>query len=258
MKQASSFTQRRPVTAIFLTSIAIVLLLAASGTVLYLLNGGPSKGWSAQFQPVAVGFPFVAIWLTIQIFRSNLQSLLSLETLPSLQGTAKWLFLPPAISLVVQAFEVAPDLSVGLTRIILSACLALLVGYVEEGIYRGLFMHWLMPRGLQVAVWGSTLVFALTHAVNALGAQTISLTLLQICFAGIFGYVAAQLRVATSTLVPLICWHAMFDMIGFLGEKENIHFLVLNCMFLAAYGGYLSYRNKGEIPPFLEHAKSRG
>lgn len=245
---APGFGQRRPFLAIALTTLALLVMLAAAGTAVFVATGGQNQGWHTQLLPVALVFPPVALWVALRLARADLRALLSLRSLAPFAGPGALLLAVPLLALLVQALEVAPRLDVGSARLLSCIALAVLVGFVEEGLYRGVFMHWLAPRGLRTAIWVSTAVFALTHAANAFGVQSLGATVLQIAFAAVFGYVAASLRVATGALLPLMVWHALFDILGFLGTREDNLLLAVNCVMLAGFGAWMAVQRHRRAP----------
>nr|WP_281255843.1 CPBP family intramembrane glutamic endopeptidase [Deinococcus hopiensis] len=116
------------------------------------------------------------------------------------------------------------------------------IGFVEEGLYRGLFIKWLLPKGFWTAVLISTVLFSVTHGLNMLGGQIAAQTLLQVGFAFLFGVVAALLRFQVGSLVPLMLWHSVYDTVCFLGGQEHLTAVAVSCLILLLYASWLSAR----------------
>jgi uncharacterized protein len=93
---------------------------------------------------------------------------------------------------------------------------ALLVGFAEETIFRGLILRALLKSGIWRATLISGVVFGLMHSLNVLAGSNPLSVGLQICYAAAigFGFSAAVLR--TGLLWPLIITHALQDFLAFI------------------------------------------
>jgi membrane protease YdiL (CAAX protease family) len=99
----------------------------------------------------------------------------------------------------------------------LSAIGLLFIGYVatavfEEGLYRGVALGLLRPRGVWPAVLVSSLLFGLGHLSNLALRGVSALILLQAFGAALQGVGLAALRLRTNTIWPLIGIHAIHDL----------------------------------------------
>jgi hypothetical protein len=92
--------------------------------------------------------------------------------------------------------------------------MTLVIGFAEETLFRGVIFEALRIRGSVVAVVGSSLLFAATHALNALGGDPIHV-MVQIATALGVGVAFGALRIRMGTIVPLILVHAAIDFVGF-------------------------------------------
>lgn len=241
--QPRGFGERHPYWAIVLTTLVLAVLLGAAGTALYLMGSQPgTAGIVRQVQPVMLVYPFFAIWLAVMFFARQQWRAVSPRPLPQFKAAQWSLFLVPLLVVIINLFSQHPALPQSMGHLVSLIALAGLVGFVEEGLYRGLFMKWLLPRGVMTAVLVSSVAFALTHALNLLGGQSLTTTALQIVFSLLFGVVAALLRLRAGSLLPLMLWHAAFDLVSFLGtaKHENLGLLALNIAVLAVYAGWLT------------------
>ncbi|MDO9695151.1 MAG: CPBP family intramembrane metalloprotease [Candidatus Latescibacteria bacterium] len=138
-----------------------------------------------------------------------------------------WLvFLPlaviPALMLVFSEFGPATA-----GRLLFLAAVALMTGFAEEVVFRGVAVHALLPGGVLRAALLSSVIFGLLHLANlAAGAEPVA-TGLQVVFAGLFGFAAAAPRLVTGTLWPLVAIHALQDFLAFwsaggLAEKATL------------------------------------
>lgn len=253
--QTPGYGERHPYWAIVLTTLVLAVLLGAAGTALYLLGSqSGAAGVVQQVQPVMLVYPFFALWLAVMFFARRQWRAVSPQR-PSEFRAARWsLFLVPLLVVIINLFSQHPALPQSVTHLISLIALAGLVGFVEEGLYRGLFMKWLLPRGVVTAVLVSSVAFALTHALNLMGGQSVNATALQIVFALLFGTVAALLRLRAGSLLPLMLWHAAFDLVSFLGtaKHENLGLLALNIVVLGVYAGWLAVGNTRKASPLIK------
>lgn len=252
--QTPGFGERHPYWAIVLTTLVLAVMLGAAGTALYLMGSQPgAAGVVQQVQPVTLVYPFFALWLAVMFFARRQWRMVSPQHLGGFK-LARWsLFFIPLLVVVINLFSQHPALPQSVTHLISLIALAGLVGFVEEGLYRGLFMKWLLPRGVVTAVLVSSVAFALTHALNLLGGQSVSATALQIVFSLLFGGVAALLRLRAGSLLPLMLWHAAFDLVSFLGtaKHENLGLLALNIAVLTVYAGWLAVGYARKASPLV-------
>ncbi|MFD1270683.1 CPBP family intramembrane glutamic endopeptidase [Paenibacillus motobuensis] len=98
------------------------------------------------------------------------------------------------------------------------ALFTVVVGFNEELYFRGLSFSFLLGKGRKQAVIGSSLIFGVLHAANALsGTQPVEV-LLQIAFAFLAGLVFALLVSITRSLWIGIVWHVVHNFISFSTE----------------------------------------
>jgi len=88
----------------------------------------------------------------------------------------------------------------------------LLLGFVEEGIFRGVLFYGLRSHFTPLAsVFTSALIFGLFHFVNIFTGAEVLTTLYQVIHAFAMGFLYASLRLKLGALWPLIILHAMWD-----------------------------------------------
>lgn len=111
------------------------------------------------------------------------------------------------------------------------------VGLFEEGIFRGILFQYLKQINLRTAIWGSAVLFGLGHAANLLSGKSLTLTVAQILFAFLFGFVAAEIVALTNSLQWLILWHAVHNIVdqmtsGYLAVAFQMTLLSIQCFIL--------------------------
>ncbi|KIL13616.1 CPBP family intramembrane glutamic endopeptidase [Bacillus pumilus] len=103
------------------------------------------------------------------------------------------------------------------------------VALFEEGIFRGILFQYLKQINLNTAIWSSAVLFGLGHAANLLSGKSLTLTVAQIIFAFLFGFVAAEIVALTNSLQWVIIWHTMHNIVD---QMTNGHTPVELQMFL--------------------------
>ena len=94
----------------------------------------------------------------------------------------------------------------------------LLVGYVEELLFRGfLFKALLKSNRPAVAIVISALTFGMGHIVNLFAGQASFETAVQMLFAVAWGFVLTMVFYRCGSLLPCILAHAMIDAFSLLG-----------------------------------------
>ncbi len=100
------------------------------------------------------------------------------------------------------------------------AALTVAVAVNEEVWFRGVVLAILRGRDARTAIIGSAALFGILHLANLASGQDLGASLLQLVFAVLFGFVAAELVVLTGSLWPSIAWHAMWDFANYLGGNS--------------------------------------
>ena len=91
----------------------------------------------------------------------------------------------------------------------------LLVGYVEELLFRGfLFRALLKKDGVKPAIIISAVTFGIGHIVNLLAGMATAENLLMIVFAVAWGFVFTVAYYKSGSLLPCILAHAVVDVLS--------------------------------------------
>ncbi|MFN2220470.1 MAG: lysostaphin resistance A-like protein [Anaerolineae bacterium] len=91
-----------------------------------------------------------------------------------------------------------------------------MVGFVEEGIFRGLMLYALKPSSPWKAAVITALLFGLTHALNVLAGKSVLENVLQIVYAVAIGFAYAALVLRKGILWPLVLAHFAIDLVSFI------------------------------------------
>ncbi len=87
----------------------------------------------------------------------------------------------------------------------------LLVGFLEEVIFRGLLFKAMCPGGIRSAFIVSSLTFGIGHIVNLLNGAELLPTLLQVCYAVAIGFLFTLIFHKGGSLWPCILTHSIFN-----------------------------------------------
>ncbi len=87
----------------------------------------------------------------------------------------------------------------------------LLVGFLEEVIFRGLLFKAMYPDGIKSAFIVSSLTFGIGHIVNLLNGAELLPTLLQVCYAVAIGFLFTLIFYKGKSLWPCILTHSIFN-----------------------------------------------
>lgn len=138
-------------------------------------------------------------------------------------GRGILLCLLPALLIVGPELLALPLVVGNATALILivSLVLSLLVGFAEEGMFRGVILCSLLPRGIWPAVLLSSLCFASVHLTNLLGGASWGYIFNQLISTAGVGVLFAALRLRTGSLWPGILLHAAHDIVGMIVQGMN-------------------------------------
>lgn len=95
------------------------------------------------------------------------------------------------------------------------ALFALMVGFAEEGLQRGIALRAMVPSGLMRAALLSSLFFGIAHLINVWQGSSLPVIIVQIMYSILLGIGFAGARLYTGTIWPVIVVHALIDFTDF-------------------------------------------
>ena len=99
----------------------------------------------------------------------------------------------------------------------------MLVGYVEEMLFRGFLFRALLSKDKPaVAIVVSALTFGMGHIVNLFAGQATAETVIQIVFAVSWGFILTMVFYKSGSLIPCIVAHAMIDVFSLFGADNEL------------------------------------
>jgi membrane protease YdiL (CAAX protease family) len=128
-------------------------------------------------------------------------------------------------------------------RIGLFGIISLLVGFVEEGIFRGVMVRALYAKGIWTAAVVSSVLFGLAHSVNFVLGEDVQSVALQLVFTTtIYGFASAALFIYTGTIWPIVVIHFLVDFFSWLqaGTSLATTGVTFGDIFITVVGGVLA------------------
>ena len=121
----------------------------------------------------------------------------------------------------------------------------LLIGYVEEMLFRGFLFKAMLSNGKAVtAIVVSAVTFGVGHIVNLLSGQAGAETVLQILFAVSWGFILTMVFYRCGSLFPCIIAHAMIDAFSLYGADNEVMDRIYIGVTVAAAVLYCVYLGK--------------
>jgi uncharacterized protein len=201
------FAERHPLWFVALLELAVIVVYLLVGTAAHftgLSNDGVAATATTVLSVLAAGLLGALGWWRVVGFRraAKVRDLL-------------W-FLPLLLPVVLSLFVGLEFRSLLLTSELL--LIALLIGFSEETIFRGLMLNALKARGPWTAATLTSVLFGLSHSLNLLSGKSGTEILIQVAYALAIGFGFAAVALRTGLLWPLILIHALIDFTSFLGK----------------------------------------
>lgn len=125
----------------------------------------------------------------------------------------------------------------------------LLIGYVEEIIFRGFLFRALIPRdGIKAATIISSVTFGIGHIINLLAGQADIEAVATVFFAIAWGFIFTYVFYKSGSLVPGIIAHGLVDAFSKFAANSDSHAITtMDMLYIGAtiltaviYGAFLS------------------
>lgn len=201
----SRFIERHPYWSVALLEIVVVLVYLIAGTVAHFMKlsnlglyGVANLGLTVI---VAALLTWLGWWRRIGFRPAGSNADLLWFVVP---------FLPMLINFI-------PGLELtSLRHVLVVLAITLMVGFVEEAVFRGLMFKMLESRGVWRAVIVTSLLFGLTHALNVLTGKSLAEDAAQIFYAVAIGFAYAALVWRRGIIWPLVIAHFAIDFVNML------------------------------------------
>lgn len=182
--------------------------------------------------PVKGQFGYGSPWtlLALAAFAAGMTALVEKWKLKEKYGLAGWpkdmkrylYFIPMWVLATGNLWDGFAPSYQGLTLAIATLSM-LLVGYVEEMLFRGFLFKAMLENGkATVAIIVSALTFGIGHIVNLFAGQAGVETMLQILFAVSWGFILTMVFYRGGSLIPCVIAHAMIDAFSLYGADNAL------------------------------------
>jgi uncharacterized protein len=229
------FAERRPYTFVFILELVVILTYLLAGTINHFL--GRSNLWLYGMANLGLTVILAVTLTAMRWWRRTGMSA------PGRPGDL-WFY---AVPLVPMLINLIPGLQADSLLYVLGIlALTLMVAFVEEGVFRGLMLQALAPRGAWRAVLVTAFLFGLTHVMNLAAGKSPLEQAGQVIYAFAFGFGWAALVLRKGLLWPLVLAHFLIDFANLLQKPGFIFPTVWNLVIVfgmsglfIAYGFYL-------------------
>lgn len=166
----------------------------------------------------------------------------------------KYLFFIPVFILATGNLWDGFSLSYNGVELIFATLSMILVGFVEEMIFRGFLFKAMLGNGKTVvAIIVSAATFGIGHIVNLFAGQASFETIMQVIFAVSWGFIFTMVFYKSGSLLPCIIAHSMIDIFSLYGADneltDNIYIgvTILVAIVYCFYLGRLPNGNKNSL-----------
>lgn len=207
-----TFSARRPVLSVIIIELLLLIAMFAAGAYAQIKQLDYTS-------PVLIAFIPIALVLIVYLTIRRKWAALGFESIRNIPSR-NWIYYLPLV-LVLGINCMNGFKSTSSSTLLYFIGFTLLVGFVEETIYRGLILRTLLAKGVTTAVATSSILFAVTHILNALSGQSLFDTILQIVYALLVGLVLALLIIMNNNILPLITFHFIHNLIQFMSPDNS-------------------------------------
>lgn len=193
------------------------LVFALMWIVAYCVIMAPISG---QFTWLFAIAAFSAVIITFIRF-NHLEEKYGLNGFP--KDTKKYLYFIPMFVLATGNLWSGYSLAGDGTEIITASLSMILVGFVEEMLFRGFLFKALLGKGNDIsAIIVSGATFGIGHILNMFEGQAGPDTVMQIIFAISWGFILTMAFYKSGSLIPCIIAHAMIDTFSLYGTESAL------------------------------------
>lgn len=195
--------------------------------------------------PVKGEFGDESIWtlLALAVIAAGITAFVKINHLEEKYGLAEWpkntkkyLYFIPMWVLVTGNLwgGFAPAYSGA--ALVFAVLSMLLVGYVEELLFRGfLFKALASKNNIRVAIIISAVTFGIGHIVNLLSGQANPETVIQVFFAVAWGFIFTMVFYKSKSLIPCILAHGLVDVFSkFSADNAASEWICMGATIVAA------------------------
>ena len=197
------------------------VLFAVGWILVYCLVMMPVRGESGDESVwTLLALAGIAAGITIFVKLHHLEEKYGLAGWP--KNTKKYLFFIPMWVLATGNLWGGFALSYSGAAQVFAVLSMLLVGYVEEMLFRGfLFKALASKNDIRVAILVSAVTFGVGHIINLLTGQANLETVIQVFFAVAWGFIFTMVFYKSKSLIPCILAHGLVDVFSKFGAVSD-------------------------------------
>ena len=163
----------------------------------------------------------IAAWITLFIHKHHLKEKYGLDKYP--KDTKRYLFFIPVWILATGNLWGGLKLSYSGLSQVWAVLSMLLIGYIEEVIFRGFLFKGMLPKdGITKSIIIVAITFGIGHIINLFTGQTDLQTIVQVFFAIAWGFMLTIIFYKSKSLFPCIFAHGMIDAFSKFGIENSI------------------------------------
>lgn len=203
--------------------LVLLLFFFAQGAIVVI---GEIEGISSILIRGGVIWGLVALTLAYYIIRYKGISKLGFRSAE--KGAAKrMLYFSPLLLIALSPFAAGINFNGGAALILANLFLTLGIGMAEEIFFRGIICGAWLGRGVGKAMMLSSVLFGFSHILNLAGGADFGETILQICFALVYGMAFALIFAESGSLLPCVLLHALHDFCAFISGEGSAQFEII-------------------------------
>ena len=220
------------------------VLFAVLWIVVYCLVLTPLKG--------NFGLDSAAMLAALIIFTAGICLFVGKNHLTKKYGLSEWpkdmgkyLFFIPMWILATGNLWAGFALSYQGVSLVIAVLSMMLIGFVEEMIFRGFLFRAMLANGNKAAaIIVSSVTFGIGHIVNLFAGQASFDTAMQVIFAVIWGFILTMVFYKSKSLIPCIIAHAMIDVFSVFGAENRLVDQIYILATVIVGIGYCIYLNR--------------
>ena len=195
----------------------------------------------------------IAVGITVFVKINHLEKKYGLTGWP--RNTKRYLFFIPMWILVTGNLWGGLGIAYDGMGQVFAVISMLLIGYVEEVIFRGFLFKALIPKdGIKLAIIISSVTFGIGHIINLFAGQASLETVIQVFFAVAWGFIFTFVFYKCESLLPCIIAHSLVDAFSKFANESNSYmtewiYMGATILIAIVYGIYLAKLPATESEP---------
>lgn len=172
----------------------------------------------------------IAMLIALLVFTAGIIAFVKMNHLEEKYGLTGWpkdmkryLFFIPMLILATGNIWDGFALSFQGASLVFAVLSMILVGFVEEMIFRGFLFRAMLGEGSTiVAIIVAAVTFGIGHIVNLFTGQASFETVMQIIFAISWGFILTMVCFKSGSIIPCIIAHSMIDALSLFGADNKL------------------------------------